>query len=180
LKGREGEAGSTEWHFHGDFADQGLLYYWTKYYKQSVSIIYKNMVENWSSRNGEAILEQTLTDALVPCACLPYQDALDGSYAKARFDPIWVPYRDFYHFSGKGKPWQAKRLALENTKTFETVKTTNAVHYWYFILRKVDSRLGMHLDFADLNVSRAIFVAYPTRSQVEEKVRAANRTAEVL
>jgi hypothetical protein len=154
------------------------LYYWTKYYKQSVSIIYKNIVENWSSRNGTVVLEETLPDALGPYACLSYQDALKGRYARARFAPSLVPYRDFRHFSGRGKPWQAKWLDLEKINTFEVVKTTDPVHYWYFILRKVDRRLDMNLNFANLNVPSAIFGAYPTRSHVHEKVRAAKTTAE--
>jgi len=37
------------WDFHGDFVDQGLLYYWTKYYKKDVSIVIKDQVENWST-----------------------------------------------------------------------------------------------------------------------------------
>jgi hypothetical protein len=176
LRGKEETDGSTEWHFHGDFADQGLLYYWTKYYKQNVSIIFKNNVENWSSQNGEAVLEQTLYDALVPYACLSYRDAQDGHYAKARFAPSWVPYRDFCHFSGRGKPWHAKRLNLEKTKSWEDVKSTNSVHYWYYILRQVDRRLNMNLDFANLNIPHTIFGNYPTRSQVHEKVRAGQAT----
>jgi hypothetical protein len=188
VGGKEGENGSTTWQFHGDFADQGLLYYWTKYYKQSVSIIHKNHVEHWSSSvssslpqndRHQVLLEQTSSDTLSPYACLPYKDALNGRYAKGRFTPSWVPYRDFYHFSGNGKPWQAlKRLNLEKTKTFETVQTTNPLHYWYFILRKVNTRLDMNLDFANLNIPRrANDQSYPTRSQVYEKVRAANDIA---
>ncbi|KAL3916879.1 MAG: hypothetical protein SGILL_004977, partial [Bacillariaceae sp.] len=37
------------WDWHGDFVDQGLLYYWTKYYKKDVSIAINEEVENWSS-----------------------------------------------------------------------------------------------------------------------------------
>jgi hypothetical protein len=178
LGGKEGKAGSTEWHFHGDFADQGLLYYYTKYFKQNVSIVNKNDVENWTSRNGEAVLEQTMKDALVPYACLPLRDARRGRYAKSRFAPALVPYRDFRHFSGRGKPWQAKRLDLEKTKNFRDVEKTDAVHFWYYILRKVDNQLGMNLDLAKLNVPNSMFGAYPTRSHVHQKVMAQQRAAE--
>jgi len=30
---------STNWTFHGDFADQGLLYYWTRFHQKAVSIL---------------------------------------------------------------------------------------------------------------------------------------------
>ena len=42
----EGKTG-TKWDWVYSFADQGLLYYWTKYYKRSVSLITYNKVVNW-------------------------------------------------------------------------------------------------------------------------------------
>ena len=40
-------ATSTNWTFHGDFADQGLLYYYTKYYLRNVSIMFLDHIEQW-------------------------------------------------------------------------------------------------------------------------------------
>merc|ERR1712232_1427834 len=42
-KGRKG----YRWDFYGVQADQGLLYYWTKYVQRSVSIIVNNRIEMW-------------------------------------------------------------------------------------------------------------------------------------
>jgi hypothetical protein len=39
------------WDWHGDFVDQGLLYYWTIYYKQDVSIVINDEIENWASKS---------------------------------------------------------------------------------------------------------------------------------
>lgn len=129
-------------------------------------------MENWTSRNGEAVLEETIRDALVPHACLSFEDAQQGRYAKSRFAPSLVPYRDCRHFSRRGKPWQATRLDLQKTETFHDVENTNAVHYWYYILRKVNDCLGMNLDLANLRVPRAVFGSYPTTTQVYQKVKA--------
>lgn len=66
---------------------QGLLYYWPKYVKQSVTIIIYGKVQNWSSRNGEAYLEETLNSPFESYSC-------NGSGKPA-------PYRDFIHFTGE-------------------------------------------------------------------------------
>jgi hypothetical protein len=52
----------TNWTFHGDFADQGLLYFWTKYYYQKeVSIVHLDHVQQGSSDDADNLyLEATL------------------------------------------------------------------------------------------------------------------------
>ncbi|KAG7343788.1 glycosyl transferase family 8 protein [Nitzschia inconspicua] len=116
------------WDWHGDFVDQGLLYYWTKYYKQDVSIVINNEVENWTSKplrptnnnettshqNGtltrEIFLERTLQQPFDEFTCVKgklvsrprrYSQVQTGS----RGEQWDAPYRDFIHFSGKFKPW---------------------------------------------------------------------------
>ena len=76
----------TNWTWHGAFADQGLLYYWSKYYKQSVTLIIDDEIENWSSQNGTATLEST---------------PLKKSMSKASCNgDIHFPYTDMKHFTG--------------------------------------------------------------------------------
>jgi len=41
------EPNGTEWSWHGDFVDQGLLYYWVKYLKKNVSIILFDKIQQW-------------------------------------------------------------------------------------------------------------------------------------
>lgn len=83
----------TNWTWHASFADQGLLYHWTKYVKQSVSLIIRDEVENWGSRDGNAHLETVLQqDALTNYTCAASVSAVTGQPS---------PYRDFVHFTGK-------------------------------------------------------------------------------
>ena len=79
------------WNFYGADADQGLLLYWTKYYKQSVSIIYKNQVEQWEGHNGTVTLEEKWNNRLSEFSCNSNSKRGGG----------WAPYRDFVHFTGK-------------------------------------------------------------------------------
>lgn len=48
------------WDWHAAFADQGLLYYWTKYVKREVSIIIGDKVEHWTAVEANA----TTTNAM--------------------------------------------------------------------------------------------------------------------
>jgi hypothetical protein len=82
----------TNWTWHGVFTDQGLIYHWTKYVKQSVSIINKNQVENWRPKNGVAYLARTMKGILDKYTCAP---AKNSRYVNAS------PYLDFVHFTGK-------------------------------------------------------------------------------
>jgi hypothetical protein len=87
----------TNWTWHAVFADQGLLYHWTKYAKKSVSLIIGGEVENWTGRNGTAYLEETMKGILNNYTCVP-------SATRARVKSPGVersPYRDFRHFTGK-------------------------------------------------------------------------------
>jgi hypothetical protein len=109
LLGREMDDNhnNTIWDWYGDFADQGLLYYWTKYYKKSVSIVIGRNVENWSNSNGKPALEKTSWSktpaiAIAEHSCLPPGMDHLGQYAATRscFRGK-APYRDFYHFVSK-------------------------------------------------------------------------------
>ena len=76
-----GTTTGNEWNWYAAIADQGLLYYWVKYYQQSTSIIIGNDIENWvpssastsASKAGSVgpILEETLHHALDSYTCLP-------------------------------------------------------------------------------------------------------------
>jgi hypothetical protein len=79
----------TNWTWHAVFADQGLLYHWTKYVKQSVSLIIGKEIENWTSKNGVAYLEGTMQGILNNYTCITKRGGPSS------------PYRDFKHFTGK-------------------------------------------------------------------------------
>jgi hypothetical protein len=82
----------TNWTWHAVFADQGLLYHWTKYVKQSVSLIIHDEIENWGSRDGNAHFETVIKDRALNNYSCPTADTLEGNRPS--------PYRDFVHFTG--------------------------------------------------------------------------------
>jgi hypothetical protein len=51
------EEKGTNWTFWAAFADQGLLYHWTKYHRQSVSIAKGKRVENWGNNGTLQLLK---------------------------------------------------------------------------------------------------------------------------
>lgn len=94
----EGGTTGKNWTWHAVFADQGLLYFWTKYVKQSVSLIIGNEVENWGNRDGKAYLETTMVrDPLTKYTCVPPDSPILQRGGKGMRSS---PYRDFIHFTG--------------------------------------------------------------------------------
>jgi hypothetical protein len=89
----EGKKG-YEWNWYGCQADQGLLYYWTKYVKRSVSILVTSAVEQWTTdpNTGRLLQERIDKGTIHPYSCSP------GPKRRA------APYRDFVHLTGKKKP----------------------------------------------------------------------------
>ena len=105
----------TNWSWFGANADQGLLYYWTKYVKKSVSIIIKADVQQWDSStwdvdtNGTLILRPRQDGDITTVV----RNALKG-YGCAQTQRLPSPYNDFYHMTGGAKPWYQSRKQLEN------------------------------------------------------------------
>jgi hypothetical protein len=99
----------TNWTWFGAFADQGLLYHWTKYVKHDVSLIYGDTVENigpnptGGNDEEEFVVEGTRKGWLKKYSCN------DDSN---RHQP--APYRDFIHFTGFGKPWWKDRTEMND------------------------------------------------------------------
>mmetsp|Transcript_49739 Transcript_49739/g.58038 ORF Transcript_49739/g.58038 Transcript_49739/m.58038 type:complete len:463 (-) Transcript_49739:29-1417(-) len=107
-----------KWDWYGVFADQGLLYYYTKYYKKRVSIIGSENVEHWSEPNSTITMQinemhkpEVILDDLQmysrpdftvinrPCP------SLHKRFKGTKSVPGHVPYSDYYHFTQKFKPW---------------------------------------------------------------------------
>ncbi|KAG7354545.1 hypothetical protein IV203_003901 [Nitzschia inconspicua] len=96
-----GETG-TNWTWAFAYADQGLLFYWAKYIKKTVSLVRHNVVENWGvDESGNLRVESTTSDLLdqyAPCD---------------RNGPRPSPYSDFTHFTGIYKPWNVNHTLVE-------------------------------------------------------------------
>eukprot|EP00536_Pseudo-nitzschia_multiseries_P000185 jgi/Psemu1/178078/e_gw1.3.292.1 len=128
---------ASNWTWYGVKADQGLLYYWTKYVKKSVSIISRDDVEQWepdywdTDSNGKLFLRQTEVDVpkIVKKALKNYGCPLDGF--------LLAPYNDFIHLTGKAKPWFRPREELENADCGEYEKECKMRAKWYSVLKEL-------------------------------------------
>jgi len=92
--GRSGRSGRN-WTFAFAYSDQGLLYYWIKYVKKQVSVVYEHHVENLSiDQHGNVTLERVLKE--------PFQNystpVLQSPAECKKF------MCDFVHFTGNAKP----------------------------------------------------------------------------
>ena len=131
----------TNWTWHASFADQGLLYYWTKYVKQSVSLIIKSKVENWGrSQDGTLVLEKAYPKGtLRNYTCVrPVRGGGQNGYS---------PYRDFKHFTGKSKPWQKNLTTIEKYMSREGVPIKRE-DKWYHALKTVSQNAKVPLNFS--------------------------------
>eukprot|EP00339_Tiarina_fusa_P005310 CAMPEP_0117006838 /NCGR_PEP_ID=MMETSP0472-20121206/6933_1 /TAXON_ID=693140 ORGANISM="Tiarina fusus, Strain LIS" /NCGR_SAMPLE_ID=MMETSP0472 /ASSEMBLY_ACC=CAM_ASM_000603 /LENGTH=514 /DNA_ID=CAMNT_0004708437 /DNA_START=125 /DNA_END=1669 /DNA_ORIENTATION=+ len=130
----------TNWTWHAVFADQGLLYYWTKYVKQSVSLIINKDIENWGSKNGTFVLESTNHDAILnEYTCVP---PVRGKYLFGN-----SPYRDFKHFTGRSKPWQQNQSSVFETMSMEGEPILPA-EKWYRALAIASKKADVQLNFS--------------------------------
>ncbi|KAL3913327.1 MAG: hypothetical protein SGILL_006538 [Bacillariaceae sp.] len=170
TSGREGP-NATEWNWHGDFADQGLLYYWTKYYKKEVSLIIGNEVENWL-RNTSTSLQESLFQY----GCVPKEHTRPNHYADSGWKRM-VPYRDFKHFTGRAKPWVASGgINMTNTLRLEDVQT--AQEYWLFLFRKVQKRFRLQVDPHNMHrdIPPTVFGGWPTIGMARDTARSKEKS----
>ncbi|KAG7372758.1 glycosyl transferase family 8 protein [Nitzschia inconspicua] len=133
LWGRNG----TSWSWYGAVADQGLLYYWIKYVKKSVSLIIKHEVEQWEA-NEHGVLERE--EDLNGNALDQYGCAKDLGPRK-QLGPS--PYSDFVHLTGSSKPWNSNREDLEQAIQQKKFKDCNNKEKWYFSLVEALKEVGM-------------------------------------
>ncbi len=130
-----------KWNFYAAFADQGLLYHWTKYVKKRVSIVVGRTVENWSPdvfQNGSNVfgVERRLLKPFANYGCpVP-------RWFPKKVPPL-SPYKDYFHFAGNSKPWEMKKIpndvaAMENA--------TTPAQLWFHALRKLVQQLDLQVD----------------------------------
>jgi hypothetical protein len=137
----------TLWDWWASFADQGLIYYWAKYHEKSTSIIIGHEVESWGTdENGVLRLERTSTGGpLNNFTCVPRRL---NSYFRAS------PYRDYMHFTGRGKPWDMNYTSLEDRMTSEPASIQSSLFSmkssWFSALTSVAKEISF-------NISRSTF-----------------------
>ena len=83
------------WDWHCSNGDQGLLYYYPKFVRRSVSFIIWNDIEHWGTGTNNTLqLESTSFGLLSQFSCRPPFNRM--------YKPP-SPYRDFVHFTGESK-----------------------------------------------------------------------------
>ncbi|KAL3910487.1 MAG: hypothetical protein SGILL_007670 [Bacillariaceae sp.] len=102
-----------KWGFWCAHSDQGLLYYWTKYFKNRVTIFRGSEVQNWvKAHNGaNPVLQNTLNPGNLTQYAPPTRSmTLHGCNLKKNQEGdnymCQPPYSDYHHFTGGTKPWQ--------------------------------------------------------------------------
>jgi hypothetical protein len=142
------------WDFHFAFSDQGLLFHYTKYVKNSVSIVYVKHVENWGLRAGTMVLQKKLELPLHELRTLRYNEPLSCLKFMC----------DFIHFSGMKKPWVKTPVKDYSLSPAERLSSDAAKHMWWHTLYKLDQKLNIGLDFdnwkTNMRPSLGFFATY--------------------
>ncbi len=161
---------STNWTFHGDFADQGLLYYWTRFHQKAVSIVYLDeVVDHIGGRSYTR-------PKVFTTSCLPPGMEELGKYGSTLHAPLFygkIPHRDFVHFSGENKPWENKRNEFP-------IELYSSVDFWYSQLEKIFQDFsinypGRKLPTLPLKYKSPALGRYPTHRSmigtIQKKIR---------
>jgi hypothetical protein len=133
----------TNWDWYGANADQGLIYYWMKYVKKSVSLIIRHEVEQWEADvNGRLQRDENL-----------YPKMLDnyGCASNLAKKVGWAPHSDYVHLTGRSKPWNSNREDLEMAITTKSFQNCTDVEKWYYslveALKEIDVYNEVSLEF---------------------------------
>lgn len=114
----------TNWEFNGGDADQGYLYYWAKYVKRSVSILFPNKMERWQC--AEEAKQGITLDWNSKCH-------LEESNKRLYGNNPWID-KQFVHYVSKTKPWFMS--ALEYIQEMPKDSNGNNVDPFVFDYRK--------------------------------------------
>lgn len=156
---RAARSSGTNWTFLAAFADQGLLYHYTKYARRSVTILMRNgLVENWGSVIESLPNVTNVTRVrLLGTLNRPF-DSIDSGRireipGKHGFAP--APANSMVHFTGSTKPWMrggpptdcchnASECCSNNSTRFLSAK-----HYWFWELSQIHEKLHLDFDFTE-------------------------------
>jgi hypothetical protein len=127
-----GENG-TRWTWPYAYADQGLLFYWTKYVKKSVSLVRFDTVESWGVDSDDNLQVESTVKRLL--------DKHSPCHGKGVARPS--PYTDFIHFTGNTKPWQINRTLVEEVLWKTPVDQRKERDNWYYHLMRALTEIDM-------------------------------------
>lgn len=160
-----------QWKFMGDIADQGLLYYWSKYVRQSVSIAFPGgLIENWgpcANGTGEIERQETLSGDMI---VKDYPQA--GSNCRAE-KCLGIILDDYLHYFGeRRKPYLVPPPPNLSSMVLPPAAGQTSA-YWYWTLHQVSMKLNITLDLSNLaRGQRPAFGHWLNAKQVEESLKA--------
>ena len=143
-------AQNTTWFYHGSFADQGLLHYWTHFVKKSFSIVESKTVEHWGpgmNTSSMAVKERTelLSDVFL---------AVDKNHScwkgQIKFRRCAAPHSDTMHYTGKNKPWM---MEPPNEVDIEKRDETQ-YHFWFHHFSKLNDELDLGFDLKNWTIQK--------------------------
>jgi Alpha-N-acetylglucosamine transferase len=149
----------NRWKFHASHSDQGLMYYFTKYVQQEVSIAIGDRIQNWKRGSGDLpekesdthdVLAQYQGDLLR----VQYLCDIDPEEALKRDadDNRWTctpPYNSIAHFMGNTKPWR-RRFNFRRDQD-DSYRQFGARYLWFLELDALSKTLDMGLDIKRWN-----------------------------
>jgi hypothetical protein len=151
------EVSLDTWQFFGAHVDQGLLYYWTKYHQQNVTIFKGNIVENWVAGGAEHNYQPYLQASFHPS--LVYQYSPKNHYAtiyRCTTHNDWnkhlckPPYNDYAHFIGDGKPWQ-RGWSEEKMNSTVNIQLMDAERLWFRTVFEIGKMFGFNITEHNVN-----------------------------
>lgn len=152
------------WDFYGAFTDQGLLYHWTKYVKNKLSIINGDKVQTWGSdEHGELkmISERPGKEVFINiprhCKLKPMHHMHVSGISTFGMREV-TPYRDFHHFKSKLKPWLKKNSQSKHKK--------GVMRLWFLVLDSASEKYGLNINIEDVAYAKPILGMFPTHAMV--------------
>ena len=144
------------WHFHASHSDQGLMFYWSKYLIQDVTIVISDIVENWKrGPDGDPVKESEVKALFSPYQEKPlvYQWSCEKPYdtrpgGEERCDwRCFPPIDGFAHFMRNTKPWKQRLRDNDFTTLAEySYRQSAAKSLWFLELHEINTKYKMGLD----------------------------------
>jgi hypothetical protein len=143
------KAKGHNWTFFAPHSDQGLLYYYTKYVVQNISIILSDRIQRWQSNlftgEPELVEQLNITEHKHPFSG---RDAPVYGFNPRSFQCFkWTggnkkgcpaPYSNFFHFTGRKKPW-----LNGPTPDWQNGKNSTPLDLWWSTLSSLNDELEL-------------------------------------
>ena len=153
---------AKRWRFHASHSDQGLMFYWSKYLIQDVTIVIGNIVENWKrGPDVDPVKESEVEDLFAPHQGKPLVHQFSCDQANTKKDEVHIkdrwrcfpPINGIAHFMGKEKPWKQARddSSMANNLLTRSYRYKAAKNLWFMELQEINTKYRMGIDLENWN-----------------------------